>query len=98
MTNVSLEHFKAVEKSKFEVVLEEQTTFLCLQKVSVHNLSEMYESFSLFFHGPREPFLPQQMYAMRHEQLGELVLFMVPVGESQEGFQYEVVFNRLLEK
>jgi hypothetical protein len=45
------------------------------------------------FKGPAEKFLQQDQYLMKHEQLGELNLFMVPLGGFQDGFKYEVVFN-----
>lgn len=54
------------------------------------------EQFALVFVGPHEPFLPQSIYHLGHETLGELDLFLVPVGKDPNGFQYEAVFNRFL--
>jgi hypothetical protein len=51
------------------------------------------EAFSLMFMGPVEPLLPQQIYPLRHEQLGLLELFLVPVGSDASGTRYEAVFN-----
>ena len=53
------------------------------------------ECFSLFFNGPLTSFLNQNTYEFEHDQLGKVSLFMVPIGKTQEAFQYEVVFNRL---
>jgi hypothetical protein len=43
-----------------------------------------------------EPFLPQGMRKLQHETVGELDLFLVPVGQDAQGFQYEAAFNHVL--
>lgn len=48
--------------------------------------------FSLVFHAAdREPFWPQQTFVLRHPELGELSLFMVPLGPDERGMQYQAV-------
>ena len=54
------------------------------------------ESFSLLFLGPLTTFVPQGIRRLRHSSLGDLDIFLVPVGEKKDGFQYEAVFNKLL--
>ena len=49
--------------------------------------------FSLIFRGPRERRLPQRIYKVQHEQLGEMEIFLVPVAVDEKGYQYEAVFN-----
>ena len=49
--------------------------------------------FSLVFRGPLEPFVPQGIYRLEHGQLGELDLFLVPIGPDQAGMRYEAVFG-----
>ena len=51
------------------------------------------ERFSLFFHGPGDLMLPQGTFALEHPSMGELLLFIVPIGQDERGFRYEVVFN-----
>lgn len=51
------------------------------------------ERFSLYFHGPGDAMLPQGSFVMEHPSMGELLLFMVPIGRDERGFRYEVVFN-----
>lgn len=51
------------------------------------------EPFSLLFRGPLEPFLQQQMAVLQHDELGQIELFLVPVGQDGEGFYYEAVFG-----
>ncbi len=54
------------------------------------------ESYALLFRGPNTFLLPQQTYRLKHDRLGEVDLFLVPVGRDANGSYYEVVFNRLL--
>jgi hypothetical protein len=53
------------------------------------------QRFSLVFRSPRETLLQQGMYQMQHNCLGAFDLFVVPVGQDQDGIYYEAVFNRL---
>lgn len=49
--------------------------------------------FSLLFRNTSAVLFPQQTYAMRHEALGEVGIFLVPVAQEREGFLYQAVFN-----
>ena len=52
------------------------------------------EPFSLVFLGPSNPILPQATYRLTHDRLGQLDIFIVPVGPDPQGrIQYEAVFN-----
>jgi hypothetical protein len=55
-----------------------------------------YESFSLIFHGPEEPLLPQGTRPFEHERLGRFDLFIVPIAREAGVIKYEAVFNRLI--
>jgi hypothetical protein len=68
-----------------------------LVKVTEGVSSPRHEQFSLLFHGPQSPFLPQMVYHMEHEKFGELDMFIVPIGKHQNGLQYEAVFSRFFE-
>jgi hypothetical protein len=48
--------------------------------------------FSLVFHGPAEPVLPQAIYGVDHEELGHLDLFLVPIGAAAGAMRYEAAF------
>ena len=48
--------------------------------------------FSLLLRGPQEPLLPQALYPLHHPDLGDLDLFLVPVGRDADGTTYEAVF------
>ena len=53
------------------------------------------EPFSLIFRGPASPVLDQGIQTLSHPELGELTLFLVPVGPGRAGKlpRYEAVFN-----
>ena len=51
------------------------------------------ERFSLFFKGPGDIMLGQGTFTLDHPAMGEIMLFIVPVGQDPQGFRYEVVFN-----
>ncbi len=52
------------------------------------------EQFALVFSGPGSIYLPQRIYQLEHERMGELALFLVPIGKDEKGFIYEAAFNR----
>ncbi len=49
--------------------------------------------FSLLFHGPSGPHLPQKMYRMAHATIGTFDLFLVPIGPDTQGMRYEAIFT-----
>ena len=49
--------------------------------------------FSLIFHGPVEPPLPQGSYTMHIEGFGEFALFTVPLGPADNHQRYQVIFS-----
>lgn len=80
--------------TKFRIKLENsQTAELELIEVLETMSTPRQEQFSIFFRGPAEYLLPQSTYHMEHEKLGELDIFVVPVGREQDGYRYEAVFN-----
>jgi len=80
--------------SEFDVADDSSRTIrLTLTDVVENVKTEHNEAFSLMFHGPAEPFLPQRTRKMIHPALGEFELFLVPVARDKDGFQYEAVFN-----
>jgi hypothetical protein len=51
------------------------------------------ERFSVFFDGPGGTRLPQSVYSLTHNQMGEFDIFLVPISSDRRGFRYEAVFN-----
>jgi hypothetical protein len=69
-----------------------------LVEVNSADLSPRLDTFSLIFRGPKAPLVPQGLYQLQHEKLGELSLYLVPVGPDRAGMQYEAVFNRIIDR
>jgi hypothetical protein len=60
--------------------------------------AERRTPFSLLFHGPAKPFLPQGTYPLRHDAIGDFPLFLVPLGPVPAGpdkglMRYEAIFT-----
>lgn len=51
------------------------------------------EAFSIVFRGEGSVVLEQQIYRMRNDKLGEMDLFIVPIGPDEKGMCYEAVFS-----
>ncbi len=51
------------------------------------------ENYSLFFSAPDSFPLSQGTYSMGHEQLGQLYLFLVPIGREQQRMFYQAVIS-----
>lgn len=54
------------------------------------------EQFSVIFNGPATPWLQQGTYSLLHAGMGEVNLFLVPLGPRDGQMFYEAVFSRLL--
>ena len=51
------------------------------------------EPFSLIFTTRGDFVLPQRSYTLRHAQLGQMPIFLVPVGREGDVTSYQAVFN-----
>lgn len=49
--------------------------------------------FFLIFHGAEPVILPQRLYRLRHDDMGEITVFLVPVGKDSRGVSYQALFN-----
>jgi len=49
--------------------------------------------FSLLFVAEDPRVLPQRIYRMAHQALGDLAIFIVPVGKDAQGVTYQATFN-----
>jgi len=49
--------------------------------------------FSLIFRGPLDPQLTQGMHDLDHPRLALCGIFLVPVGQDEDGLLYEAVFT-----
>jgi hypothetical protein len=49
--------------------------------------------FALDLRGPVDPILPQSIYRLEHAELEALEIFIVPVGRTEAGTDYEAIFT-----
>jgi len=98
VTELNSQNFTECLHTRFEVHDGTDATMpLELVAVNVQNFSRRVDNFSLVFRGQPSPWLPQCIYRVKHERLGEFNLFLVPIGPDSQGMQYEAVFNRLVD-
>lgn len=98
LSTLTHEHFAACLNQPFLVDSGHGTRVVTeLVEVQTHGKlepgSEKRQRFTVMFRGPMDPHLPQQIYTLGHETLGDLQLFLVPVGPDAEGLLYEAVFS-----
>lgn len=92
------ETFRRLLHTTFSLrVDDERTLALELDEVKpfpdiTHARGDM-ERFSLYFRGPAGVLLPQHIYRVEHERMGEMDIFLVPVAQEPRGFRYEAVFS-----
>ncbi len=63
---------------------------------SLRDPSLRQQPFELLFHAPLTPIAPQMNYDLSHPQLGQLTIFLVPLGPdklTRQNMQYQAVFN-----
>jgi len=98
LDKLTLEQFQAALHTMFRL---QQEGGACLKLELVEAAGVQVEAggkggrnFSIVFKGPADPFLPQRTYTIEHDAMGSFELFMVPVGQDPDGFQYQAIFNR----
>src|SRR5262245_19790788 len=84
---------------EFELALDGDAT-LSLELVSSDSLSSATVErsarapFALVFRSPGERrYAQQQIYTVRHAELGAMEIFLVPIGPDEGGMRYEAVFT-----
>lgn len=94
------DHFAPLVGDGFEMALDDGGT-LALELTEATTSAEpggagpdgqQRDQFSLVFHGPAAPVVPQGTYLLAHDDLGELELFLVPLGPDPGGMRYEAAF------
>ena len=94
-----LEHAALLENldSKFRLHLD-GSDWLELELIEVSELKagRNQEIFSIELRCRSSAALPQRIYRLEHENLGQLDLFLVPIRKDDQWVCYEAVFNRLV--
>jgi hypothetical protein len=92
---LTLAHFHPLLQQPFQVQLEDLALELDLVVAEAlkPRPGQPRPPFSLVFRGPMQPILPQRIYPLRHQALGAVDVFLVPIGPDAAGQRYEAVFN-----
>ena len=65
-----------------------------VKAINSHTLAEgQAEPFSLVFQVKDDRVFEQNTFKIQHEELGDLELFLVPIGADKNGVSYEAVFT-----
>jgi hypothetical protein len=86
--------FRAHLDTIFQAEDEAGMVPLRLVDVADQATSHGMRQFSLFFHGPGDRLLPAVIHTLRHDALGTLAIFIVPVtGSNAERIIYQACFS-----
>jgi hypothetical protein len=105
MQDLTLQLFEPQVGSTFQIMINGEPA-LELNLVEVNDLTIKddplrdptlrSQPFELLFHGPLTPIAEQMNYELSHSELGQLAIFLVPLGPDQPARQhmrYQAVFN-----
>lgn len=99
MDTLSRDDFAAHLNTTFQIYfMPEEATEAKLIAVSELTKRARQESFSIVFQGPPERIYYQRMMKLEHPELGTGELFLVPIGQNEEGVEYEALFNRVIDR
>lgn len=90
--------FREQLNTKFSVHAGGQLLPLELVEVAEETTAKQMDCFSLYFLGPFNPRLPQQIHRLEHEKLGTLEIFLTAISADGKGTMYEAVFHRFRKK
>lgn len=91
-----LDRFTPHVGEKFEVALSQGSLRIELVEATAlpaYTGAHSKGSFSLVFRAPKDCELAQGSVALDHEKVGWVILYLVPIGEDQDGRYFEAVFN-----
>jgi hypothetical protein len=95
LDKVTCDQFAACLNQDFEIVFTDGTLPVKLSEARPLGTrpESIREPFALTFVLSRPLRLPQNIYKMRHPQLGEMEIFLVPIAADQTSSTFEAVFN-----
>lgn len=98
MELLTLDHFARHVDETFSAVMNEGEIPFVLVEARALNPSQVLPGaarvpFSLLFRNGSAFLFPQQTYLMRHAEIGEMGILLVPIAREQAGFLYQAIFN-----
>ena len=99
LASLTAETFEALEDKRFALhVSDAEVIGLELAAVRRHAANRLEanakrEPFSLIFVAPDSSHVPQHTYRLANADLGDLTIFLVPIGPVDGQMRYQAVFN-----
>ena len=97
LDQLTSESFSSHLNQNFTIILPEGMSISAeLIEITVNKTageSSRRKSFSLVFRTDGEQKFDQGIYKVRHENMPELDIFLVPIGPDSKGLCYEAIFN-----
>ncbi len=95
LATVTCQEFAACLDQDFDIVFTDGTVSVRLSEARPLGVrpESIREPFSLAFVAARPLRLPQNIYKMRHPQLGEMEIFLVQIAAGATSSTFEAVFN-----
>lgn len=96
MNILTLDYFAARLNETFIAVSDGNASFVLIEARPLAAATQqgmLRAPFSLLFRNGSPIMFMQKIYRMKHESIGEVGIFLVPVARDREGFLYQAVFN-----
>ena len=97
MRSLTFESFSPHLNSTFALGVGESTVELTLTQATKQPVNPfpgmMREPFSLIFRSGTPVVMQQRIYPFKHEAMGKLDIFIVPIGRDPHGVVYQAIFN-----
>lgn len=98
LEKLTSQDFTPYLNENFSLHFDEAGLTLETKLVSVSDLGSLQSgpkrrAFSLIFLGPLDKVLEQRIYRLTNPKMGEFKIFLVPIGPSEGGMQYQAIFN-----
>lgn len=92
-----LSHVEGLVSQAFEAYLDGSTYPLILERVEPRRVVEfegrVRDPFMLFFRGPGPMLLQQGTYPVGNVQMGQTLMFLVPVRQEKDSFIYQATYS-----
>jgi len=97
---LSFRDFKSRRNHEFQIE-QESNKWIAAKLVEAKKLKFKYSgagevqknAFSLVFQAMSDVYLPQRIYTIKHVELGEHQIFLVPIRPDDDGTYFEAVFT-----
>jgi len=94
--NLTMETFSPLVNEEFNVYIGDRALPVRLLEVTPLKGSgdnQEHQAWSLVFQFPPQRLFDQGTYEFEHSDTGRLAIFVVPIGQDENGVRYQAIFN-----